>query len=141
MALFTKETKKVTKKTAAVKAASMKDMYAGDAAATPEKKGAASGQAVSRAYHVLLKPIISEKASRQQTTENQYFFAVAKDTNKIEVAKAVKIAYGVTPLSVNIINSEGKSRRYGRYVGKRKDWKKAIVTLPKGKTIALYEGV
>lgn len=140
MALFTKETKKVSKKAAAPKAASMKDMYAGDAAA-PAKKATISSQAVSRAYHVLLKPIISEKASRQQTTENQYFFAVAKDTNKIEVAKAVKIAYGVTPLSVNIINSEGKSRRYGRYVGKRKDWKKAIVTLPKGKTIALYEGV
>ncbi len=144
MALFSKDKKEPVKKAKpAVKAASMKDMYA-DAPAT-EKKATTSDKKnnapVSRAYRVLLRPIISEKASRQQGSLNQYFFAVAKDANKIEIARAIKMAYGVAPLSVNVSKLEGKSRRYGHYTGKRKDWKKAIVTLPKGKTIALYEGV
>ncbi len=136
MALFAKD--KANKK-ATAKETNMKDMYAGDA---PEKKStSAKGMAVSHAYRVLLRPIVSEKASHQQTLANQYFFEVAINANKIEIAKAVKSAYGIAPTDVTTIRMEGKSRMYGRKLGKRKDWKKAIVTLPKGKTIALYEGV
>lgn len=136
MALFKKDT---TKKTAdAAKPTSMKDMYADSAA---PKKDSAKTMAVSNAYRVLLRPIVSEKASHQQTLANQYFFEVAIGANKIEIAKAVKAAYGIMPSDVNVIRMGGKSRRYGRKIGKRKDWKKAIVTLPKGKSIALYEGV
>ncbi len=138
MSLFKKETKEVKKKPAAAKTASMKDMYA-DAPVVSTKEGTASS--VSNAYRVLVKPIISEKASHQQTLANQYSFVVAIGANKIEIAKAVKAAYGIAPVKVNIVRVEGKSRRYGRTVGKRKDWKKAIVTLPAGKTIALHEGV
>jgi len=138
MALFTKD--KTNKKTTA-KTASMKDMYAGEASTSEKKKTSDKGMAVSNAYRVLLRPIISEKASHQQTLANQYFFEVAINANKIEIAKAVKSAYGIAPTDVTTIRMEGKSRMYGRKLGKRKDWKKAIVTLPKGKTIALYEGV
>ncbi len=144
MGLFTKETtkaKKTTKASAAPKA--MKDMYA-DAPVTTTKTEKAvkkNGTAVNRAYSVLLRPLVSEKASHQQTMNNQYFFAVAISANKIEIAKAVKAVYGINPVSVNVIRYEGKVRNFGRVRGKRKDWKKAIVTLPKGKTIALYEGV
>ena len=49
--------------------------------------------------------------------------------------------YGITPVSVNIQNVRGKRVRFGRVRGKRKDWKKAIVTLPEGKTINVYDGV
>jgi len=120
----------------------MKDMYA-DAPSVKdtEKKSSAKAMAVSNAYRILLRPVISEKASHQQTLANQYFFEVAIGANKIEIAKAVKAAYGIMPSDVNVIRMEGKSRRYGRKIGKRKDWKKAIVTLPKGKSITLYEGV
>ena len=72
---------------------------------------------------------------------NKYVFAVANHTNKIQVAKAVKEIYGLKPLGVNIIKMEGKPARYGRISGKRKDWKKAIITLPAGQTIKIYEGV
>ncbi len=137
MALFTK---KQPEKKAAAKPkaadASTKELYAADA-----KPAAAKGTAIGRAYRVLLYPIISEKASHQQQSANQYFFAVAIDSNKIEVARAIKQVYGIAPTSVNIIRMEGKKRTYGRVAGRRKDWKKAVVTLPKGKTISLYEGV
>jgi large subunit ribosomal protein L23 len=140
MALFKKDTKK--EKSTPAKTASMKDMYA-DAPSVKdtEKKSSAKAMAVSNAYRILLRPVISEKASHQQTLANQYFFEVAIGANKIEIAKAVKAAYGIMPSDVNVIRMEGKSRRYGRKIGKRKDWKKAIVTLPKGKSITLYEGV
>ena len=116
---------------------SMKDLYVDDSKKDIAKKSTAR---ISNAYRVLIRPLISEKASHQQVN-NQYFFAVAIDANKIEVAKAVKDVYGVAPIKVNMIRNEGKVRRFGRVSGKRKDWKKAIVSLPKGKTISLYEGV
>lgn len=107
-------------------------------------EGGAKGeiQAVKepRAYCVLVKPLITEKASLLASL-NKYVFMVKKDTNKVEIMKAIKEVYGVNPTTVNVIRMEGKDVRYGRYAGKRSDWKKAIVTLPKGKTIQVYEGV
>ncbi|MCX6792766.1 MAG: 50S ribosomal protein L23 [Candidatus Falkowbacteria bacterium] len=143
MALFTKDKPNKTKTVAMdAKPATMKDMYADKAEKTSVKAtGTDKKVSLSHAYRILLRPIISEKASRQQTSFNHYFFEVAIKANKIEIAKAVKAAYGITPLEVNVIRMEGKASRRGRTLGKRKDWKKAIVTLPKGKTIALYEGV
>ena len=72
---------------------------------------------------------------------NKYFFEVAKNANKIEVAKAIQEIYGVKPVSVNIIRMQGKKVGQGRTRGKRKDWKKAIITLKKGESIKVYEGV
>ena len=92
------------------------------------------------AYRVLIKPLITEKAANLGV-ESKYLFEVSPRANKIEIAKAVDELYGIKPISVNIINMGGKSVRYGRIRGKRKDWKKAVVTLPKGSTINIYEGV
>lgn len=136
MALFNKKTT-ATKQDAPVKEQSMKELYNDAPAKGSVKKGTAS---TSRAAEILVRPLISEKASQQQAL-NQYFFAVRLDANRVEVAKAVKALYGITPTKVTIIRQEGKLRRYGRTTGKRKDWKKAMVSLPKGKTISLYEGV
>ena len=77
----------------------------------------------------------------QGTDENKYFFEVKKDANKIEIAKAINDVYGVKPVSVNIMRVGGKKVRRGRTFGKRKDWKKDIVTLKKGESIKVYEGV
>lgn len=143
MSLFksSKTDKTETKKTPAAPVA-VKDMYTAEAKTkTTAKAKAKTSSGASRAYHVLLRPLVSEKASRQQSSVNQYFFEVAINSNKIEIAKAVEAAYGIRPIKVNIIRLEGKSRRSGRTVGKQKNWKKAVVTLPKGKTITLYEGV
>jgi large subunit ribosomal protein L23 len=92
------------------------------------------------AYRVLLKPLVTEKATNLGVL-NKYVFAVAPKANKIEIAKAIEEVYGVKPVKVNIIKGQGKIIRNGRIFGKRKNWKKAIVALPEGKTIKIYEGV
>lgn len=137
MALFNTTTKE-PKKAAKPADGATKDLYASDAKPVEAKKSGAAK--TSNAYRVLLRPIISEKASKQQA-HNQYFFEVALGSNKIEVAKAIKDVYGIAPISVNVVRVEGKAVNTGRIAGRRKDWKKAIVTLPAGKTISLYEGV
>lgn len=72
---------------------------------------------------------------------NKYIFEVSRSANKVEIKKAIQELYNVRPLSVNIINSDGKKVRSGRNYGQTKRIKKAIVTLQKGDTIKLYEGL
>ncbi|MEK7139580.1 MAG: 50S ribosomal protein L23 [Patescibacteria group bacterium] len=99
-----------------------------------------SRAATSRAYAVLIKPLISEKASLLHAT-NKYSFMVAPRATKNEVKKAVQAVYGVKPLAVNMIVGRGKAVRSGRWMGQRKNWKKAIVTLPAGDSIKVFEGI
>jgi large subunit ribosomal protein L23 len=115
---------------------SMKDLYDGQEKPAAKKETKVSGQA----YRILVKPLITEKAS-MVGIQNKFIFMISLDANKIDVAKAINEVYGIKPVAVNIIRSEGKTKRYGRYVGKRKDFKKAVVTLPAGKSIQVYEGV
>jgi large subunit ribosomal protein L23 len=72
---------------------------------------------------------------------NKYSFVVQKDANKNQIMQAVQELYGVKPVSVNMINVDGRRVRFGRSMGRRSDYKKAIVTLPKGKAITIHEGV
>ena len=72
---------------------------------------------------------------------NKYIFVVERSANKIAVAKAIQAIYGVKPLSVNLLNVAGKVVRRGRISGRRKNWRKEIITLAKGETIKIYEGV
>lgn len=134
--LDTKKTED-NKKTGAEKEATMQELYQDGKKAV---KGDKKVNAFARAYDVLVKPLVTEKAS-VLASQNKYVFMVNKDTNKVEIAKAINEVYGVYPKAVNVVRSEGKDVRFGRYFGKRKDWKKAIVTLPAGKTIQVYEGV
>lgn len=109
-----------------------------------EKKAAKTAKVkkddTKNAYRVLISPVVTEKATTL-VSENKYEFEVADNTNKIEVKKAIKSVYGFEPLDVNIINVRGKKTIYGRVEGKRRNWKKAIVTLKKGDKIEIYEGV
>lgn len=92
------------------------------------------------AYRVLLRPLVSEKAvSREQ--HGVYTFVVHMNANKQMVKDAVTHVYGIKPKSVRLITTEGKVKRLGRHSGRRSDSKKAIVTLPKGKTMNVHEGV
>ena len=116
---------------------SMSELYAGGEKSTATKTEV---KLHGRAYAVLVKPMITEKATVLGSL-NKYVFMVSVDANKIDVAKAIDEVYGVKPVNVNMIRSEGKTKRYGRFSGKRKDFKKAVVTLPKGKSIQVYEGV
>jgi len=92
------------------------------------------------AYKILLKPLITEKAT-DLSAQNQYAFIVSEKANKIEIAKKIEHVYGVTPIKVRVMNFSGKRVRYGRVMGKTKGWKKAIVTLKPADKIEIYEGV
>lgn len=89
---------------------------------------------------VIVKPLISEKAAHMAGI-NQYVFVVRKNANRLQVREAIKAMYGVSPLSINILNVQGKKVRFGRSRGVRSDWKKAVITLPAGQSINVHEGV
>lgn len=93
-----------------------------------------------KAYDIIKRPIITEKTTIQRETGNQYCFEVSPNANRIEIKRAVEEAFKVHALSVRTMNVKGKVKRRGRIVGKRKDWKKAIVTLHPGERIGFFEG-
>lgn len=80
------------------------------------------------ARDIIIKPIITEK-SMGGIAEKKYTFKVAKDANKIEIAKACEEIFGVKVAKVNTLNCKGHLKRQGRSQGYTPDWKKAIVTL------------
>jgi large subunit ribosomal protein L23 len=129
------------KKTVAPKEAkseSMKDLYSGKSETASGKKESTSK--FDGAHRVLIRPLITEKAANFGIL-NKYAFVVTGQSNKLEVAKAVYAVYGVKPTAVNIVCVKGKAVTRGRIKGRRSDLKKAIVTLKKGDTIKIYEGV
>ncbi len=119
---------------------SMKNLYQEGRPKQAAEAKSGAGRPGSQAFRVLLKPMVTEKASVLGSL-NKYVFEVATKTNKIEVAKAIRQVYGVSPVNVRIISMKGKAVVSKRIKGRRKDWKKAIVTLPKGSHINVYEGV
>jgi len=144
MALFgNKKTKNDDPVSSSAPVSSMKDLYSGETPTT-KKSGSSKKSTVSskyqRAHEILIKPLVTEKATNL-STHNQYVFMVASSANKIEIAKAISSVYHVKPLSINLVNVKGKKVTRGRIRGVRKDWKKAIVTLAAGQTIKMYEGV
>lgn len=93
------------------------------------------------AQDIVIKPIITEK-SMGGLQENKYTFKVAKNANKIEIAKAVEELFGVQVASVNTMNVRGRAKRVGMNRGVTPSWKKAIVTLKEGsKTIEFFDGM
>lgn len=94
----------------------------------------------SFATRTILAPVVSEKTAHL-SDNNVMVFHVASNANRISVRQALKELYNVSPLKVNIMNTRGKAVRFGRSVGQRSDVKKAIVTLPKGTRIDVFEGV
>ena len=93
------------------------------------------------AYDIIIKPIITEQ-SMEATEEKKYVFQVAIDANKIEIKKAVEEIFGVKVEKVNTIRMEGKMKRQGYHIGRRANWKKAMVTLTAdSKTIEFFEGM
>lgn len=86
---------------------------------------------------ILLRPIVTEKSVSEEKL-GKYVFEVAKGANKISIKKAIKRAYKVTPIRVNIINNPRKYVKFGARGGYRKALRKAIVTLKKGEAINVY---
>jgi len=126
---------KTTSKTSAKKA--VKTVEAEVVNTTNEDKKVLPKKSINS---VLVRALVTEKTAGSES-KGKYVFVVKNDANKAAVINAVYSEYKVKPVKVNIINMMGKVVRYGRSVGRRSDFKKAIVTLPKGKTIAVHQGV
>ncbi len=104
------------------------------------KKSKFSEVDLNKSYKIILKPIVTEKATRLSEF-NKVVFSVPESSNKIEIKGAVEKLFSVKVSSVNTINIKGKSKRFKGIMGKRNNLKKAIVTLEKGNTIDLSAGV
>jgi large subunit ribosomal protein L23 len=89
---------------------------------------------------VLIRPVVTEKTTAMMQ-DNKYTFIVPLKANKVEIRQAVETLFKVKVEAVNTIRVEGKVKRMGKNVGKRPDYKKAIVKLAPGERIEFFEGV
>lgn len=85
--------------------------------------------------HVLLQPLVTEKA----TATGTYLFKVSPTASKSEIRKEFKAKYGKDPRKVNVLNVMGKVKMRGRVVGKRSNWKKAMIYLAQGENVDLFQ--
>jgi len=92
-------------------------------------------------YDIIKRPLITEKTSIQKEAANQVSFEVDRRANRVEIKRAIEKIFNVRISSVQTMQVKGKIKQRGRIVGKRKDWKKAIVTLLPGQRIDFFEGV
>jgi large subunit ribosomal protein L23 len=92
-------------------------------------------------HEILKRPLITEKSTIEKEKSNQLAFEVDKKANKVEIRRAVEKLFGVKVTGVRTVRMKGKVKRYGRSLGKRRDWKKAIVALAEGEHVEFFEGV
>ena len=98
------------------------------------------------ADQIIIEPLVTEKTNRYRESDpRKYVFKVLPSANKYEIMKAVKELFSVSPVECRVMNVKPKTRtvrsRSGYRVGKTPNWKKAIITLSKGETIEIFEGV
>lgn len=92
-------------------------------------------------YDLIKRPINTEKTTIQKEMANQVTFEVDRRANRVEIARAVEYLFKTNVKSVRTMQIKGKKKRLGRFMGKRRDWKKAIVTLMPGERIDFFDGV
>ena len=95
---------------------------------------------LERAYEVIRRPLITEKATRV-SEHNQVAFVVALDASKPEIKAAVELLFKVEVKAVNTLRQKGKSKRFRGRQGQRPEIKKAIVTLAEGQSIDVTTGL
>ena len=85
------------------------------------------------AFDIIIAPVVTEKCNALMQ-EQKYTFKVKADAEKVEISRAVEELFKVKVKSVNVMNCQGKAKRAGRSMkmGRRPDWKKAVVTLSEG---------
>ncbi|MFM7343704.1 MAG: 50S ribosomal protein L23 [Betaproteobacteria bacterium] len=88
-----------------------------------------------RLMQVLVAPIVSEKATMVAEKTNSVLFKVLQDATKPEIKAAVELMFKVEVKSVAVLNQKGKTKRYGRSVGRRDNIRKAYVTLKAGQEL------
>ena len=90
---------------------------------------------------ILIKPVITENSMLKMEENNTYTFKVAKNSNKVQIRKAIEEIFDVKVDNVNTMNMRGKKRRLGRNEGRTASWKKALVKLAEGDSIEIFEGL
>jgi len=91
-------------------------------------------------FDIIKRPLITEKTNIQKELHNQVSFEVDRRANRVEIKRAIEKIFNVQVVAVQTMQMKGKLKRRGRILGKRKDWKKAIVTLSAGDRIDFFEG-
>jgi large subunit ribosomal protein L23 len=92
-------------------------------------------------YEIIKKPLITEKSTIQKEAQNQLTFEVDRKANKVEIGRAVEKVFNVKVVHVRTMRMQGKVKRFGRTIGRRRHWKKAMVTLARGEHVEFFEGV
>lgn len=90
---------------------------------------------------IVRRALITEKGTALRELRNQYHFEVARDANKIEIKRAIEAIFSVKVDHVRTMQMRGKVKRQGRFLGRRSDWKKAVVTLRRDQKIELFEQI
>jgi len=91
-------------------------------------------------FDVIVRPLVTEKSTALREERNTICFVVKSGANRVEIKSAVESTLDVKVKKVRVLNMVGKTKRLNRFVGKRPDWKKAIVTLEKGEKVDFFEG-
>jgi large subunit ribosomal protein L23 len=91
--------------------------------------------AAERLMNVVLAPVVSEKSTLVADKNRQYVFRVADDATKPQVKAAIELLFKTKVQSVTVLNVKGKEKRFGRFMGRRRNWKKAYVRLVAGQEI------
>lgn len=88
-------------------------------------------------YNVLIEPLITEKSNNVAEKHEQVVFRVLKRATKSEIKSAFELAFGARVDKVSVLNVKGKAKRFGKFNGKRSDWKKAYICLTPGQKFDL----
>jgi large subunit ribosomal protein L23 len=92
-------------------------------------------------YGIIKRYVITEKSTIAKDEHSKYIFEVDRRANKIEIGKAVEKLFKVKVVDVSVMNVVGKKKRVGKILGKKRDWKKAVITLSPGSVIEIFSGV
>jgi large subunit ribosomal protein L23 len=92
-------------------------------------------------HDIIRRPVVTEKSTLAREAGNVVTLAVDPRANKHQIKSAVEELFAVTVVDVRTMRMPRKSRRVGRFQGRKPEWKKALVTLAEGQTIEFFEGV
>ncbi len=95
---------------------------------------------ITSQHDIIRRPIVTEKTNTQKEKNSQISFEVNKRSNRIEIARAVEKIFNVKVAKTRTMQVKGKVKRKGHILGKRRGWKKAIVTLMPGESVDFFEG-
>lgn len=90
-------------------------------------------------HDIIVRPLVTEKAVKAQDAESTYVFEVGETANKLQIKEAIESFFNVKVADVRTVNVRGKFKRFGRFYGKRSNWKKAYVTLAQGHSLNFLE--